>query len=158
STTVTNCSFNRNSASQNGGGVNVVGVSPTTITNSVFWGNTAATGVSIFYSGTIPTVTYSDVEGGWAGTGNFASDPLFTDAANDDLTLVAGSPCKDAGLDSVVTAPPFLTDANHVIIDLAGNTRIKGPHVDLGAYERQNSSPVADAGQDETIEATGPTT
>jgi hypothetical protein len=43
------------------------------------------------------TVTYSDISGGWTGTGNIDADPLFTDAAGGDYSLAEGSPCIDAG-------------------------------------------------------------
>jgi hypothetical protein len=40
--------------------------------------------------------TYCDVEGGFAGTGNFDADPLFVAPAS-DRHLLAVSPCIDAG-------------------------------------------------------------
>jgi hypothetical protein len=51
-------------------------------------------------------VDYSDVEGGWPGTGNLNLDPLFVDAdgpdgvygtPDDDMHLLPTSPCIDAG-------------------------------------------------------------
>jgi len=50
------------------------------------------------------------------------SDPLF----NSDYTLQAGSPAIDAGTQSGITAS---------LVDLAGNNRIFGAEIDLGAYE-----------------------
>jgi N-acetylneuraminic acid mutarotase/photosystem II stability/assembly factor-like uncharacterized protein len=50
-------------------------------------------------------------------------DPLFEGAGSFQLTLA--SPCVDAGVDAGVTAP----------FDLAGNPRIQGLRVDMGAYE-----------------------
>ncbi|MFG0316859.1 MAG: right-handed parallel beta-helix repeat-containing protein, partial [Planctomycetota bacterium JB042] len=44
----------------------------------------------------VAAVTYSDVEGGHPGIGNFDADPSFVDAAF-DLHLRPGSPCIDAG-------------------------------------------------------------
>jgi hypothetical protein len=43
------------------------------------------------------SATYSDVEGNFAGTGNFTADPLFRDAPNGDYRLLPGSPCIDTG-------------------------------------------------------------
>ncbi len=63
-----------------------------TITNSIFWGNSAFSGPEIYGS---PMVTYSDVQGGWSGEGNIDEDPLFI--GGDDLRLSEGSPCIDAG-------------------------------------------------------------
>ncbi|MEZ5975293.1 MAG: right-handed parallel beta-helix repeat-containing protein [Planctomycetota bacterium] len=45
----------------------------------------------------VGSVSYSLVEGGWAGAGNIDSDPLFWDMANGDYHLMAGSPCIDTG-------------------------------------------------------------
>ena len=75
-------------------------------------------------SGGTPDITYSDVMGGWIGTGNINADPLFADV---DLRLSAGSPCIDAGDNSAV--PPG------VITDLDGYPRIVNDVVDMGAYE-----------------------
>ncbi len=49
-------------------------------------------------SGSI-TATYSNIQGGWGGTGNIDSDPLFCDAGNGDYTLVSNSPCVGTGQD-----------------------------------------------------------
>jgi hypothetical protein len=45
----------------------------------------------------VTTATYSNLEGGLAGTGNFDADPLFRDASNGDYRLLAGSPCIETG-------------------------------------------------------------
>jgi hypothetical protein len=75
-----------------------------TITNCVIWGNSNTSGESIDGDGT-PTVTYSDIEGGFAGDGNIAVDPMYVDAdgpddtpgtEDDDLRHSGGSPCIDA--------------------------------------------------------------
>ncbi|MDP7436743.1 MAG: DUF1565 domain-containing protein, partial [Candidatus Marinimicrobia bacterium] len=58
--------------------------------NSILWNNTAET------YGT-PTITYSDVEDGYTGTGNIDSDPDFVAAENGDFNLQITSPCIDAG-------------------------------------------------------------
>ncbi|MDP6275425.1 MAG: right-handed parallel beta-helix repeat-containing protein, partial [Candidatus Marinimicrobia bacterium] len=95
--------------------------------NSILWNNTAET------YGT-PTITYSDVEDGYTGTGNIDSDPDFVAAENGDFNLQITSPCIDAGdstyaydSDSTVTdmgAFPlireFLTDTS------AGNIVVTG--------------------------------
>jgi len=49
------------------------------------------------FLGVPPTVTYSNVKGGWPGTGNIDADPLFVNLAKGDLRLQTGSPCIDAG-------------------------------------------------------------
>ncbi|MCF8304279.1 MAG: right-handed parallel beta-helix repeat-containing protein [Bacteroidales bacterium] len=47
-------------------------------------------------SGTL-AVTYSDIEGGWEGTGNINQDPLFANPGAGDYSLMEDSPCIDAG-------------------------------------------------------------
>ena len=78
-----------------------------------------------------------------AGTGDISADPLFVDRAARDLRLLPGSPCIDAGYDTGI--PSWL------LVDLDGNPRISGAHVDIGAYEFQHpatSIPNARGGKD----------
>ena len=67
-------------------------------------------------------MSYSDIEGGWTGTGNLDADPLFVDAANGDYRLGVGSPCIDKG-----------TSASAPASDIEGTPRDRAP--DMGAYE-----------------------
>jgi hypothetical protein len=73
------------------------------------------------------SVSWSDIEGGFTGIGNFDADPLFVDSAAGDLHLQPGSPCIDAG------DPGFVPDPDAVDID--GDPRLVGPAVDVGADE-----------------------
>src|SRR5437868_1399739 len=57
--------------------------------NSILWNNGSPP-----ILGT-PAVTYSDIQGGWLGTGNIAFNPIFYSPSN--FALVDGSPCIDAG-------------------------------------------------------------
>lgn len=57
---------------------------------------------------------------------NLYADPLFADAAARDYQLTVNSPACDAGLSDVAGLPTF---------DLAGNARVSGVGVDLGAME-----------------------
>jgi hypothetical protein len=73
--TLMNTTVSGNYALRYGGGLQGGG----TITNSIFWANTAdTTGPQI--NGT-PTITYSDIEGGFTGTGNINLDPVFVISA-----------------------------------------------------------------------------
>jgi hypothetical protein len=92
-----------------------------TITNSIMWNN------ALNLQGDPPcptcfTVSYSDIQGGWAGTGNIDAGPLFLDAGSGDYHLGAGSPCIDTGTN--VGAPTH---------DIEGTPRDDVP--DMGAYE-----------------------
>jgi predicted outer membrane repeat protein len=77
------------------------------------------------------TITYSDVEGGYPGTGNIDADPRFVDPAGGNLRLQASSPAIDVGNTSAV--PPGITT------DLEGMPRVSGAAVDMGAYEYQHA-------------------
>jgi len=116
-----NCTFTNNRSSSWGGGIqNDAGANPT-VTNCILWGDIPD---EIAFSGSA-TVTYSDVEGGWAGIGNIDRDPKFADAEG---RLSSGSPCIDAGNNDAV--PSGITT------DLYGNPRILNGTVDIGASER----------------------
>lgn len=110
-TAITNCTFRGNFSGNSafsyiygeGGGIYCSG-SPT-ITNCILWGNFAEYGPQVRGSGAI--VSYSDVEGGYTGTGNIDADPCFVTGPMGDYYLsqtAAGedinSPCVDAGSDS----------------------------------------------------------
>jgi parallel beta-helix repeat protein len=132
SPTVTNCTFSGNIAiaGDSGGGMyNDLDSSPI-VTNSILWGDSPD---EIYNVSATPSVTYSDIQGGYAGTGNIDADPLFVDpdgpdniAGNedDDLHLKSGSPCIDTGTPSGAPAT-----------DLEGNSRPQGAGYDMGAYE-----------------------
>ena len=54
------------------------------------------------------TVAYSDIQGGWTGTGNIDLNPVFL-SVPDDLHIVLGSPCIDTG-DPFSAPPDFPAD------------------------------------------------
>jgi hypothetical protein len=126
--TVTNCTFTSNTGAC--GMWNRLDCSPT-VTNCIFWGNSPWQIYNVENS--TPVVTYSDVQGGYSGTGNIDADPIFADGNG---RLSPGSPCIDAGDNSAVTKATDL-DGNLRIIDGDGNgTAI----VDMGAYEIPNAN------------------
>jgi hypothetical protein len=131
-----------------------------TITNGILFFNEALQ----IRGSSPPAVTYSDVEGGWAGYGNIDIVPLFVDAGywdsnatptdtNDDFWvdgdyhLLEGSPCIDAGKPGPITEPDR--------VDLDGRPRVINNRVDMGAYEFYiNTDPIACiVGGDRTVEA-----
>jgi predicted outer membrane repeat protein len=146
---IRNSVFLRNHADTEGGGLNVAAWGVTAgayeVVNSIFWGNTAPTFPQL---NNVATVTYADVEGaGYDGTnGNISLDPRFVQgdpaAGPLDLHLQAGSPCIDAGNDTVAPAR-----------DIEGHPRYDDPLTpncatagapecdwfsDIGAYEYQD--------------------
>ncbi|SMC34436.1 T9SS type A sorting domain-containing protein [Moheibacter sediminis] len=161
-----NCLFVGNKAEQRGGAILYDDQSGGSfkVINSTFYGNESANGASLFIrrdSGNIPVEinnsiiwgnsnsVYQDV----AGTVNiqnslvqdtncptgmncnelvlFNTDPKFTDAENGDFSLLENSPAKNAGNNS------FFIGLNNETIDLAGNSRLSGSAIDMGAYEFQ---------------------
>jgi predicted outer membrane repeat protein len=143
------CTLSHNTAADGGGAFNS-GSSPT-ITNSIIALNDPN---GLADNGGVSTITYSNIQGGFAGAGNIDSDPMFVDAdgadnvmgtADDDLRLLAGSLSIDAG-DSPHTVGAGLTtdldgsprgvdgSAANTGIPVLGTTIV----VDMGAYEVPN--------------------
>lgn len=88
------------------------------IDSSIVWDNGGLPGL-----GGSGSVSYSDIEGGFAGAGNIDADPVFFNAGAGDYTLAAASPCIDA-------ANPVGAG-----VDLLGTPRPQGPAPDMGAFE-----------------------
>ena len=97
-----------NSAVNNGGGIYCNNSYPSLI-NSILWNDSPQ---EIYITSGSVTATYSDIQGGWTGTGNIDSDPLFADSANGDYHLQPTSPCIDAG------DPASLLDPDGTIVDM----------------------------------------
>jgi hypothetical protein len=108
---ISNCSFDGTSI--------VAPPSIVTITNCIGRGTTTVTGYASL------AVTYSDMVGWGAGTGNIDTDPLWVDAGNDDYRLLPASPCIDAG------DPGSPLDPDGTRVDM-GAVRFKNAFDDLG--------------------------
>ena len=88
----------------------------------------------------MPEVSYSDIEGGHDGEGNIDEDPRFVVDDVGVRGLQADSPCVDAG-----DPGPLPKDAGDLDgdgdteepepKDAAGNARVAGEAVDMGAHE-----------------------
>jgi hypothetical protein len=108
-------------------GVRRTGAAVATFINGVVFGNASAA----FNGVPAGDVSFTcGLTGG--GPGNFLGDPLFTDAANGDLTLQLASPCVETG--DVPTASASMKD--HVEASRLVDGRLLGtPLADMGAYE-----------------------
>jgi hypothetical protein len=145
---VVNTVFEGNDSSYGGGAVSIYQTTATFV-NCIFTGNTSFVSVISGYIGTTftncivwnntpetisgePTVTYSNIAGGFPGTGNIDIDPQFADPENADFHLSPASDCIDAGNNAVTGIPTY---------DLEGKPRfIDGDEdmvavVDMGVYE-----------------------
>jgi hypothetical protein len=140
-----NCTFTNNTAGREGGAI--FSNEWPNINNCILWGNRDSSGMGelvhvITEAHGAPVFNYSCVQG-WTGNlggvGNTGEDPLFVEAdgadnipgtEDDNLRLLAGSACLDAGDNSAL--PPS------VHTDLDGNPRIINGTVDMGAYEGLN--------------------
>ncbi len=154
---LTNVTFSGNNASYGGGMYNSYSSNPT-LANVTFSVNTAAQGGGIYNFSSIPslinsilwgnmpdqlrndymgsaTITYSDIQGGYIGTGNIDADPLLGVLMDNGgftrtIALGAGSPAIDAGNPEL--CPDF--DQRGVARPIDGDG--DGTAIcDMGAYE-----------------------
>ena len=98
-----NCTVTGNSSTNffgHQGGIGMANYGTVEVHNSIVWGN-SGTQIGSFSSpydvGTHADATYSDIQGGFTGTGNLDADPQFVDAGVGSYHLSEGSPCIDAG-------------------------------------------------------------
>ncbi|MEA5461780.1 right-handed parallel beta-helix repeat-containing protein [Arcicella sp. LKC2W] len=128
---LSNCTFGGNGG-YNGGIFN--SNSQPTVTNSILWGNTTP------LNDTQSIISYSIVQGGYAGVGNLNYDPQFVSPTPEGLSpnlagdyhLKPSSLAIDRGINGSIS----LTD-----LDLDGNLRrFNGGRVDMGAFEFQGNS------------------
>jgi hypothetical protein len=136
-TTVNNCTFSGNT------GTNAIymnnGSGSFDFRNCIFWDNTVSNFITIF-SGS-PTFQYCDIEGGYTGTGNINSDPLFVGSGFNPYELGAGSPCIDAGDGDAAPTNDYLGQAR-VDDPTVTNTGTGTPaYTDIGAYEYVPAAP-----------------
>jgi hypothetical protein len=98
---LTNCAISKNTASQQGGAINLwhsngYGV---TLLNCISWENAAPSDSELYYGEAAGSaiVSYSNMQDVYPGSGNIDTDPLFVDATNGNFHLTYPSPCVDAG-------------------------------------------------------------
>jgi hypothetical protein len=124
---ITNCTIVRNTAVTYGGSIYFKRTSARVI-NSILWENSPE---EIRLEGTSsPIVTYSDVYGGYFGSGNIDADPLFANVEQQNFHLTSRSPALNTGTNSAQGLPNY---------DKDGSSRIINSVVDMGAYEYSSS-------------------
>lgn len=151
--TFINCTFVNNKTTVGRGGAIYDPDGRVTLKNCILWSNQrvlqgqSSADQILSGSGGTTLASYSNVEGGWIGSGNINADPLFSSQVSYYLT--ASSPCKNTGDPSTTTpvAPDTVDidwDANfneQIPVDLMPSTRIRLGRVDMGAYELYSDTP-----------------
>ncbi len=133
-----------NTASR-GGGIYVLneGQYLPDVRNTIVYGNTASSGPSVYLDNGNSSqidVTWSDVEGGWTGTGNFDSIPNFADTVW--FRLGPPSRCIDAGTSDNTPSQDFEGQDR---FDLPGVPNRGGgqyPYYDVGWDEKTETGVV----------------
>jgi len=153
--TLINCTISENAA-LNGGGIFHSGDCTPTLINCIIWGHSNGAFVNP------ATVTYSCIEGGYAGVGNIDLDPLLGSLGNhggavDTYPIGTFSPARDSGVrcfldvggtlfyeipggGGYATADgasyvPSSTENELTTTDARGVPRPEGPGIDMGAHE-----------------------
>jgi hypothetical protein len=160
--TVMNCSITGNTSRVTGGGITTFGGSAS-FTNCTIVGNAAPFGAGVYtfaganFANSIvwgndgalevegdPSISYSLVGGGYAGTGNVDTVPNFVDVEGGDYHLAANSPLINVG-DPDYKPGPGETDND-------GNARVVDGRIDMGAFEFQGVPCRADISGNGTID------
>lgn len=135
--TIQNCTIAGNSSVGQGAGMYNFLLGQPTVSNTLIWGNTGAAPAGIHNNSSTPTVLYSLVQGGYAGTGVVDQDPVLANqadpagadgkwmTADDGLKPLPCSPAVNRGVNVLVTAGA----------DILGLPRIFDVTVDIGAFE-----------------------
>jgi hypothetical protein len=128
-----------------GGGI-FCGGSNVSIKNTILWADSASSGNEIVCVDGSLTVSYSNIESGWPGTGNIDIDPLFRDPGNGDFHLMSiacgdslDSPCIDAGH----------PDSFDVVLGCFNG--LGGTRSDMGAYGGNNGDYQTDVEFDDMV-------
>lgn len=108
------------------------------IRNCIVWGNTPSNQPVVGSQGVLMEINNSIIQGGFVGTGNLNTDPIFTNpadadgldntfgTADDGLMQASCSPARNAGDNTFISG---------LTTDIVGATRVLNTTVDMGAYE-----------------------
>lgn len=133
SPSISNNTITANGATD-GGGISCVNYSSPTISNNIVAFNSSG----IYVNTSTPTLKHNcfwnsdsrNYAGVSAGTGDIQADPKLVSVAYGQVHILPDSPCRDAG-DDFVVLPEWL--------DMDGQSRIQGIHVDIGADENDGT-------------------
>jgi len=142
--TLINVTFSENSTYPEGNVIFCRDGSNTMLKNCILWNN-LSNEIAFCPDNSENTIeiSYSDIQGGeeWIETndngtvywldGNLAENPLFLESEDNPFSLQDLSPCVNIGI-------PDTTGLNLPELDLAGDPRVYGGRIDMGAYENQN--------------------
>ena len=156
--TLTNCTITGNS----GTGISFITYPKATIINSIVWGNSGGNLYSDYSPNSDPIISYSDIGGGYTGTGNINAVPLFIDAdgpdnnpatwQDNDYHVQEGSPCVDTGNTSAPNLPGVDLDGKPRVVDGNFDGTV---FVDMGAYEVAGKSCTVNSNCDDGIFCNG---
>ncbi|MHC4752362.1 MAG: right-handed parallel beta-helix repeat-containing protein [Planctomycetota bacterium] len=152
--TITNCTIVANSQR---------GISSTrpTVSNSIIYYNSSGSDF-VQIESNLPTITYSDVQGGWPGEENIDADPCFADPDNGDYHLKSEAgrwnPNSQTWIQDAVTS--LCIDGGNPDSDWAAELWSHGGRVNMGAYgatpqasmSLSDIGNVADLNTDDTVD------
>jgi hypothetical protein len=123
---IINCTIVNNNASKSARGIGLFCQNKSRMDsiNSIYWNDPYR---EIYYEkNSKPSISYSNIQGGWNGPGNINEDPMFVSEEENDYHILFDSPCKDTGYNSI----EFLTEN-----DFENDPRIAYDTIDMGADE-----------------------
>jgi beta propeller repeat protein len=137
--TVTNCTISGNMI---GGVYN----SRATITNSIVYYNGDSTSSTQMPGSSSSTVTYSDIQGGFSGSGNIDVAPMFADPNNDDYHLKSKAgrwdPVSKTWVNDTENSPCI--DTGNPASNIGDETVPNGSRINMGAYGGTNQASKSD--------------